>query len=336
MPLRLIEAAITQGSEERVRELVQDCDVVEVWFVPLDEERVLARIVLPTAKSEKALDILDHNLSHMPGFRLLLTTVEATIPRPEKKAEPEDAGVPAPPREKVSDRLSREELYGDIETTTDLTGSYLVMTVLSSIVAAIGLLKGSVAIIIGAMVIAPLLGPNVAFSFATTLGDTDLAYKSMKTNVAGMLLTLVLAIMLGVVVNVDPAIPEIASRTRVGLGDIGLALAAGAAGTLAFTRGLSGALIGVMVAVALLPPLVTVGLLFGAALWQDALGALLLLLVNLICINLAGVVSFLAQGILPSNWWEAKKAKRATRIAIGIWTVLLVLLAGIIFLAKSG
>ena len=125
--------------------------------------------------------------------------------------------------------------------------------------------------------------------------------------------------------EVDPELAEISSRTVVGLGDVVVALAAGSAGVLAFTRGISAAIIGVMVAVALLPPLANLGLLLGSGYYPLAFGAFVLLVVNVICINLAGVVTFLTQGIRPRKWWEEKKAKRAIRIAISIWLGLLLI-----------
>jgi uncharacterized membrane protein len=89
-----------------------------------------------------------------------------------------------------------------------------------------------------------------------------------------------------------------------------------------------------MVAVALLPPLVTLGMLFGSGHWDLAAGALLLFLINLICVNLAGVVTFIAQGIRPLTWWEADRAKKAARFAIIVWTSLLFALVIFILLAQ--
>jgi len=119
----------------------------------------------------------------------------------------------------------------------------------------------------------------------------------------------------------------------VGLSDVALALAAGVAGTLSVTRGVSTALIGVMVAVALLPPLVALGMLLGAGYGSAALGAALLTLTNVVAINLAGVVTFLAQGVRPMSWYEAERAKTATRWAIAIWVVALGILVAAMLLA---
>jgi uncharacterized hydrophobic protein (TIGR00341 family) len=249
------------------------------------------------------------------------------------RAAPEPA---AAPEEKPPGRMGREELYEDIKGAAQCSRVYLVMVVLSTIVAAIGLYYNSVAIIIGAMVIAPLLGPNMALALGTTLGDLSLLRRALLTAVAGIATTMVLSVIIGVLLQVNPASPEVASRNGVRLGDIVVALASGSAGALAFTTGVSATLIGVMVAVALLPPLVTFGLLLGDGQLALATGALSLFLMNLICVNLAGVTTFLVQGIHPATWWEKDRAAKATRIAIGLWVALLAALVGLILLLRKG
>lgn len=185
------------------------------------------------------------------------------------------------------------------------------------------------------MVIAPLLGPNMALALATTLGDLTLLRRALLTALAGVATAIVLSVILGVLLQVSPASPEMASRDAVGLGDIVVALASGAAGALAFTTGVSTTLIGVMVAVALLPPLVAFGLLLGGGHAALAMGALSLFLTNLICVNLAGVTTFLVQGIRPATWWEKDRAVKSTRIAIVLWAFLLAALVGMILWLKK-
>lgn len=128
---------------------------------------------------------------------------------------------------------------------------------LSCVVAANGLIRNSAAMVIGAMVIAPILGPNVGLALATTLGDKVLLKISLKSIFYGFSLGLGLSILMGLIIDVNPEVFQISSRTHVSYADIALGLA----GCLSFTRGISAAVIGVMVAVALLPPMVATGLL---------------------------------------------------------------------------
>jgi uncharacterized hydrophobic protein (TIGR00341 family) len=337
MALRLIEVFLPQDHAGQVDELVADPPPLGLWHMRTDEGRSAVRILVDAERSEAVLDSLESRFKQLEGFRVVLLPVEAAIPRPpEPPAAAADLGPSAeaetPPG--PGPRISREELYADIADTIRLSGVYLAMVVLSTIVAAVGLVHGNVAVIVGAMVLAPLLGPNVALALATTLADTALARTALKANAAGLLVAFAISLAVGLAVPVDPQVAEIVSRTRADLSDVVLALAAGSAGALAFTSGFPATLIGVMVAVALLPPLVTCGLLAGSGHAGEALGALLLLASNIICVNLAGVVTFLARGIRPLTWWEADRARRAARAAVALWLGLLLVLVGLIVLAR--
>jgi uncharacterized hydrophobic protein (TIGR00341 family) len=337
MALRLIEVFLPLDQKERVQEVLKEHTVLGSWEEKLLEGNILIRLLLPGEETEVVLDLMEKHFSTVANFRIILLPVEASIPRPE--ISPEAPPQPkAPPSQQKPDTkiagISREELYADIEETINLSWVFIVLVLLSSVVAVIGILRNNVVVVIGAMVIAPLLGPNVALSFATTLGDINLARRAMKTNLFGILAALILSILLGFVLPVNPAMPEILLRTKVDLGDIVLALVAGSAAALSFTTGILSALIGVMVAVSLLPPLVTLGMLIGAGQWEMAFGAMLLLLTNLICINLAGVVTFFVRGVHPLTWWEENRAKKATRIAIVLWMFLLLVLAVVILLSQ--
>jgi uncharacterized hydrophobic protein (TIGR00341 family) len=304
--------------------------VLEHRQIRLSDGEVLVRILLDAEQSEAVLDLLEKQYAGGEGNRVVILPVEATLPR----AEPESAATPgqATPEEKTPERIGREELYEDIKDAARCSRVYLAMVVLSTIVAAIGLRQNSVAVIIGAMVIAPLLGPNMALALGTTLGDLSLLWRALRTSLAGVATVMVLSVIIGALVQVDPALTEVASRRGVTLGDIAVALASGCAGALAFTTGVSATLVGVMVAVALLPPLVAFGLLLGGGHPALAVGALSLFLVNLICVNLAGVTTFLVQGIHPATWWEKDRAVKAARIAIGLWVALLAALVGMVLL----
>jgi uncharacterized hydrophobic protein (TIGR00341 family) len=337
MALRLIELILPENELIFAQDILKNCQALGTWNEKLQDNKILIRILLPAEKTEEAMDIFEKHFSTVEGFRIMLFPVEASIPRPEQPEEKPPGPVEEKPEQQHASnigRISREELYNDVEDSTKITKIYFIMVALSSIVAAIGLLRSNVAITIGAMVIAPLIGPNVALSLATTLGDICLTRNSLKTLIAGILTAFIISASVGFILAVNPEIPEIASRTVIGLGDIILALAAGSAGALAFTTGIPTTLIGVMVAVALLPPLVTCGMLVGAGYWQDAFNALLLVLTNIICINLAGVITFMLQGIKPLAWWEADKAEKATKTAITLWVLLLLTLLLIVVISQ--
>jgi len=330
MALRLVEIVLPEDTEKDVEDILVEFQVIQVWLERSPDKRIFMKLLIAAEKTEAVLDMLEKRYSKREAFRIVLLPVEAALPRAEEpEPEPSPQETQASSEEAAQTkigRISREELYHDILDVTQFSKVYLVMVVLSSLVAAIGILRDNVAIIIGAMVIAPLLGPNVALSLATTLGDEKLGRTALKTMVVGILIALAVSVCLGVVISFDTTIHEITSRTEVGLGDIALALASGTAGALSFTTGLSTALIGVMVAVALLPPLVVFGLLIGAGEIDVAVGALLLFMTNIICVNLSGVATFLIQGVRPLSWWEAASAKKATQKAILIWGLLLVAL----------
>ena len=339
MALRFLQIFLPEDSGPSIDELLEGHDVLGTWRDATANDRVVIHLLVPAEETEPVMDRFEQAFGGAEGFHVVLFPVEAVLPRPdvdEKVAEAGDErGQESGEEINESGRVSREELYSDITETLGLNRVFLAMTALSSVVAAVGLLRDDVAVIIGAMVIAPLLGPNVAMSLATTLGDVKLLRQSLVNNVVGVGLALVISVAIGIAIPIDGTIPSIESRTHFGIGDLALALAAGSAGTFAFTRGLAGAVIGVMVAVALMPPLVTFGMLLGAGQLGAAWGAMLLWIANVVCINLSGVATFLAQGVRPRTWWEEERARKSRWIAIGTWLLLLAVLGAIIVVTQT-
>lgn len=333
MPLRLLELTLPDNEKESLLTLLKEQPLIQVWSSESVDQTANFRILLDAEHVEALTDLLDSKFGSYSNFRLILLSVEATLPRVESPEEVESSGETAStPKDEVKTRISREELYEDLVEASRLTVVYSVMVGLSTVVAAIGLIRSDVAIIIGAMVIAPLLGPNVALSLACTLGDLKLARQSLKTLGSGLIIAFLVAFILGAVLTFDSSATELILRTQVGFGNIIIALAAGAAGSLAFTTGVPAVLVGVMVAVALLPPLAATGLLAGAGHWAEAGGSFTLLVTNITCINLAAVATFLVQKVRPRTWWEEARAQKATRIAVITWIIILLILSGIIIL----
>ncbi len=279
------------------------------------------------------------------GFRAEVITLAAVVPQPEE--EPQDNGEEDEAdddqdrdqdrenKKLARGRISREELLNDLSPGTKITQTYLLTVLLSSIIASVGLVRNNAAVVIGAMVIAPLLLPNMSLSLGTIMGDFKMMLRALWTNAAGIGVCLGFAVLVGMTVPFDADVAEIASRTQVGMSDVALALAAGTAGAVAVTSGVSANLIGVMVAVALLPPMVAFGLLMGSGAWGLAGGAGLLVAVNVTCVNLAAVATFMVRGIRPSAFYEQDKARKASLSALGVWLFILLIAVLIIWLSQA-
>lgn len=319
----MMELVAPPETVREARKLVEDKNIIGTWIDDFDDGCTVLRVLLDADQTENISDALSKEFEDVDGFRIMLFSVEATLPKPEEKEEDEAVDED----ESSPGRISREELYADVTEGSNFDWVYVTMVFLSTLVAAVGLVYDEVIAIIGAMVIAPLMGPNVAMALAVTLADEKLGWRSVKTNIGGLFIVFITAFVLGLFLKFDPGNGQITSHIAVTFGDLTVSMAAGVAGVLAYTVGVPATIIGVAVALALLPALVSLGLLLGAGYIKLAIGAFILTVTNVICINLAGVVTFLIQGIRPRSWWEEKKAKKATRIAIATWFVLLVILA---------
>lgn len=231
-----------------------------------------------------------------------------------------------------SEKVPREELYSQVDNDTTLNFNYICLTILSTIVAALGLIENQIPAVIAAMVIAPMLEPNLALALAVVLGDSRLVIKSIKTNIIGIILCLMLSMIIGFIwpykIN---NITLLFQHSNVGYSVIALALASGAAAALSLTSRLSSALVGVMVAVSLLPPLVTTGILLGSKAYYQAVWSAILFSINIVSINLSANLIFLLQGIHSSKWYEKQRAKSTIFWYILFWTISLFLLLAAIY-----
>ena len=334
MAQRLIKIVLPEERGKEAQELLRERENISFWQEELADGSSVISVLADSRSSEEIMDLLEQKYRGLSGFQIVLLPVEASVPHVEKEKR-ERANEVAAEGEKARLRISREELYSDIADGAELSKVYISMMVLATVVAAIGLMKDNVAVIIGAMVIAPFLGPNVALALSANLADRGLGFSALRTLLSGILVVLLLSAGMGYLFDPNPDIHEIAARTSLDLSDIILAFASGCAGVIAFTTGTSAAVIGVMVAVALLPPLTVCGLMLGAGWIPESIAAFLLFLNNIICINLAGVMTFLIQGVSPRAWWEADRAKKSTRWALALWSLILLALAVVIYLWQT-
>jgi uncharacterized hydrophobic protein (TIGR00341 family) len=325
--MRIIEVVADAGHTDTLSGIAEQHGAIDAWWSSAAEDgRRTLRMLVAADRSQPIVDALQSVLGSSENARILIMPVDATLPRPEEDRE---SG-----RKTSSRSTTREELYDQIEKGARLESNYLLLVFLSTIVAAIGLIEDNVAVVVGAMVIAPLLGPNIALAFATSLGDGALFWRSLKTNVSGLALALLIALVIGLIWPVNLDNRELMARTDVGMDSVALALASGAAAVLSLATGLSSALVGVMVAVALLPPTATLGMMLGSGQTNHAIGAALLLAVNIVCVILAAKIVFLVKGVKPRTWLEKRKARQSQTVYIVVWVVMLGMLIGAIYLRR--
>jgi uncharacterized hydrophobic protein (TIGR00271 family) len=205
----------------------------------------------------------------------------------------------------------RQEVMEQLSQASSPGFDFFIMVLLSGIIATTGLIIDSAAVIIGAMLIAPLMSPILGLSMASVAGEGKMMRRAAIALVEGALISVALSAFLGWTAQVLPfdalvEIPaEIMARTRPSPFDLGIALAGGAAAAYALAQPhLSAALPGVAIATALMPPLCTVGI--GVSLKNPtiALGALLLFLTNFAAISFAGIVVFIGLGFRPKGLEE--------------------------------
>jgi uncharacterized hydrophobic protein (TIGR00271 family) len=191
---------------------------------------------------------------------------------------------------------------------------YFLLVMLSCSIATFGLITDSAAVIIGAMLVAPLMSPILGLSLSSVAGEERMFRRAVVALVEGSLLAVALSMLLGVIARFLPldiftVLPgEILARTHPTPFDLGIGLAGGAAASYALAQPrLSAALPGVAIATALMPPLCTVGIGVAVGSSGVALGALLLFVTNLTAISFAGIVVFAALGFRPrhrENTWH--------------------------------
>ena len=220
----------------------------------------------------------------------------------------------------LENRIPRKELYQARIASSKPSLGFFVLLLCAAVIATLGLISNSTAVVIGAMIVAPLMDPILSLAFALSISNNKLAKRSLLTVLIGVITVIATAALLAWILDVSEVNREMTSRTAPNLIDLGVAVAAAVAGSFSMTRErLSNSLAGVAIAVALVPPLCVCGIglsmgnevvaVFGrgtvAGLTnQISEGSFLLFLVNLIGITVASLFVFLVQryGSIVQCW----------------------------------
>lgn len=236
----------------------------------------------------------------------------------------------------LSGGKTNAEKIPDIERTTLMRiddpakqySAFFLCIILSAIIATCGIAAESTAIVIGAMLIAPLMSPMIGTSFAITTGKPRAAIKTLLITLAGTATVIAVAWVVSFIIPTGVTLTgnnEVTSRISPRVVDLIVAIASGVVGALAIGRDdIINAIPGVAIAVSIAPPLCVVGAALSEGDFSIASGALLLFVVNFFAIQLAGNLSFFLMGFAKRTQDEAgARARRIWYVTATLGTLLL-------------
>jgi len=179
--MKIIEVIADAGHHDTILGIAEQHQVEDIWFAQKNEDgRIAAHLLVRPENRQKVLDALQTILHNADNYRVLIIPLDTALPKPveaETKALTEAQQEEEKNKEKESKKAAlmstREEILAQVEKDATLDNNFILLVILSAIVAAIGLLENNLAVIVGAMVIAPLLGPNIAFSLGASLGEKN-------------------------------------------------------------------------------------------------------------------------------------------------------------------
>lgn len=213
-----------------------------------------------------------------------------------------------------------KQLLDELLSESSLDATYLILIIGSCAIATFGLLANSTAVIIGAMIIAPLMLPIRGLAFGALVGNINLFRQGVITVLLGTLLALLISFSIAWVVNLPSFGSEVLSRSKPNLLDLGIAVAAGCiSGYAKVNSKISTTGAGTAIAVALMPPICVIGLGLAKSDWSLSLGATLLYLTNLLGISLACMLTFFFTG-----YSRIDRARKALLWALALIGALLI------------
>lgn len=289
---------------------------------------------LPTNAVEPILDQLREETGiDREAYTVVLDAETVISERYEQLAEEWTSG-------EEGDRIARDELTARAADLAPDWVPFLMMTAISAVVATAGLLLDSPAVVVGSMVIAPLIGPAMATSVGSVVDDHEMFVRGIKLQTMGALLAVMSAAAFAGLLrygNIIPlganevlAVGEVRERLSPGVPSLVVALAAGIAGALSLSSGVSSALVGVMIAAALVPPTAVVGIGIAWGRPGAVLGSAVLVAVNFLSINLVALVVFWYQGYQPENWFAVDEARKETAQRAGALVLAVLILSSVL------
>lgn len=208
-----------------------------------------------------------------------------------------------------SSMLSQAELYSQAQESASFNRAQWSLIGLSAIIATYGLVADNVIVVIGAMMVAPILSPFISGALSVAVGDRKLLANSLKTGLTSFVIAILAATVAAAPFNIvmNDSLALVSSPTMLSLL---LSIFVGAAASLTFVTGLRDEMAGVAVAIALIPPIASIGIGIRMLDIQMVTNALTVVLINMISIISAGFICFRVIGVKPSTYYKKKQAEK--------------------------
>ncbi len=223
-------------------------------------------------------------------------------------------------RKKFINKVDHREIVQLVKQDGGMSSRYAFMVIMSCAIAMLGLLLSSPAVIIGAMLISPLMGPIMSLGFSLCILDAKQMRKSLEAIVIGIILSLAISYFIVFISPITDPTPEIMARTRPNLFDLLVAIFSGFAGGYATIKQKGATIVGVAIATALMPPLAVVGYGLATQTWAIAQGAFFLFMTNLLAISLTVTILAKWYGFGAHN--GAKHTAWQAVLIVGVFAVL--------------
>lgn len=331
MAFRWIEVLAPCDEAERIVSIAEGYEVSEIVCETSDDDaRCAVRLLTGEIDRQGLMDEIKDALDGATGWRIVLTDVEAVTPHTEIERELEDGAREAQRNAAVA--ASREEVFQRVSGGASVDVDFLALVAVSTVVGAIGLTQNSVPTLVGAIIIAPLLGPHLALAFGAAVGDAKLVLRAVRTVIVGLGLAFAVAFCVPFVVDVSLDQGLIADYHAVSAASLALAVAAGVVAALSIAASVSGALVGVALSATLLPPVATLGVAIATGRFEIASSAAMLLGVNVILVTLVATLILLAKGIRPRHWYQREGVVQSRFVTNA---VLALILAGLVALVLT-
>ena len=334
--MRLVQITVPVGMRDAIVSVLEDEGIDYVMTDEVGGHRYAAVVEfpLPSNAVEPVLDGLREAGLPEDAYTIIVdaeTVISRRFDRLSERYAEDDEGT---------DRIARAEVRARARDLVPDRWTYALMVVVSAIIATAGVLLDSAAVVVGSMVIAPLIGPAMATSVGTVLQDTDLFARGTRLQVLGFAVAVVAAAGFAIVVKsvhlvtITPVelveLGQVRERLAPDFLSLAIALGAGVAGAYSLSVGVSSALVGVMIAVALVPPVAVIGIGIAWGLPSVVFGATVLVLVNFASINLAALAVLWYQGYRPEQLFREDEARTDTIRRIGVLVVAILVLSSVL------